>query len=394
MVPLLACKRSDCARGAALATGRKYWHAAGAGQAKPNQFKPGQFDPGQFNHQIKQWTLAMQFTVLYSENLYADDSVERRIYGPDIRAIFPRAPASVADLSDADCAAADGLMIMRFKVTEADLRRFPRLRAICRMGVGYDILDRKAAAERQIMIVNVPDYGTTEVADHAIALALALRRGLLLHHELQRRDPPAAWRYVRDPLVRRTGVQTFGIVGLGRIGTAAALRAKALGFRVVFFDPNLPNGAELGVGVERAASLEALLRQTDTLSIHAPLTPLTRGLIGAKELALLPQGAVVVNTARGPIIDIDALAEALRSGHLAGVGLDVVPMEPPVEPVPELLRAYRAREAWCEGRLIITPHSAYFSPQAWEDIRTKSAETMRAALLGPQPQNVITPDMY
>jgi phosphoglycerate dehydrogenase-like enzyme len=391
---LLACKRSDCARGAALATGRKYWHAAGAGQAKPNQFKPGQFDPGQFNHQIKQWTIAMRFTVLYSENLYADDSVEQRIYGPDIRAIFPRASASVADLSDADCAAADGLMIMRFKVTEADLRRFPRLRAICRMGVGYDILDRKAAAERQIMIVNVPDYGTTEVADHAIALALALRRGLLLHHELQRRDPPAAWRYVRDPLVRRTGVQTFGIVGLGRIGTAAALRAKALGFRVVFFDPNLPNGAELGVGVERAASLEALLRQTDTLSIHAPLTPLTRGLIGAKELALLPQGAVVVNTARGPIIDIDALAEALRSGHLAGVGLDVVPMEPPVEPVPELLRAYRAREAWCEGRLIITPHSAYFSPQAWEDIRTKSAETMRAALLGPQPQNVITPDMY
>jgi phosphoglycerate dehydrogenase-like enzyme len=88
---------------------------------------------------------------------------------------------------------------------------------------------------------------------------------------------------VRDPLVRRTGVQTFGIVGLGRIGTAAALCAKALGFRVVFFDPNLPNGAELGVGVERAASLEALLRQTDTLSIHAPLTPLTRRLIGGGE---------------------------------------------------------------------------------------------------------------
>jgi len=336
----------------------------------------------------------MPFTVLYSESLYDDDSVERRIYGPDVRVIFPQASASLADLSDADCATADGLMIMRFKVTEADLRRFPKLRAICRMGVGYDILDRKAAADRQVMILNVPDYGTTEVADHAIALALALRRGLLLHHELQRRDPPAAWRYVRDPLVRRTGVQTFGIVGLGRIGTAAALRAKALGFRVMFYDPNLPNGAELGVGVERAASLQALLCQTDTLSIHAPLTPLTRGLIGAKELALLPEGAVVVNTARGPIIEIDALAAALRSGHLAGVGIDVVPVEPPVEPVPELLRAYRARDAWCEGRLIITPHSAYYSPQAWEDIRTKSAETMRAALLGPQPQNVITPDMF
>ena len=336
----------------------------------------------------------MSVTVLYSENNYPDDSVERRIYGPDVRVIFPSASTTLADLSDADCAAADGLMILRFKVTAADLQRFPKLRAICRMGVGYDNLDRRAAAERQIMILNVPDYGTTEVADHAIALALALRRGLLLHHELQRNDPPAPWRYVLDPLVRRIGVQTFGIVGLGRIGTAAALRAKALGFRVVFFDPNLPNGAELAVGLERAPSLEALLRQTDTLSIHAPLTPQTRGLIGARELALLPAGAVVVNTARGPVVDIDALAASLRSGHLAGVGIDVVPVEPPVEPVPELLRAYRAREAWCEGRLIVTPHSAFFSPQAWDDIRTKSAETMRAALLGPKPQNVITPDMY
>ncbi len=336
----------------------------------------------------------MSFTVLYSENNYADDSVERRIYGPEVRVIFPHASGSLSDLSDADCAAADGLMIMRFKVSAADLRRFPRLRAICRMGVGYDNLDRKAAADRQVMILNVPDYGTTEVADHAIALALALRRGLLLHHASQRMDPPAPWRYVRDPLLRRTSVQTFGIVGLGRIGTAVALRAKALGFRVVFFDPNLPSGAELGVGVARAATLEALLRQTDTLSIHAPLTPETRQLIGAKELAMLPEGAVVVNTARGPIIDIDALAAALKSGHLAGVGVDVVPVEPPVEPVPELLRAYRAREPWCEGRLVITPHSAFFTPQAWDDIRTKSAETMRAALLGPTPQNVITPGMY
>ena len=336
----------------------------------------------------------MSFTVLYSENVYPDDSVERRIYGPDVKVVFPKQSASIADLSDADCAAAEGLMILRFKVTAKDLERFPKLRAICRMGVGYDNLDRKAAAERQIMILNVPDYGTTEVADHAIALALTLRRGLLLHHELQRKDPPAAWRFVLDPLIRRTGVQTFGIVGLGRIGTAVALRAKALGFRVVFFDPNLPNGSELGVGVARAPTLEALLEQTDTLSIHAPLTPETRGMIGVKELALLPKGAVLVNTARGPIVDIDAVAGALQSGHLAGAGLDVVPVEPPVEPVPELIRAYRAREAWCEGRLIITPHSAFHTPQAWDDIRSKSAETMRAALLGPKAQNVITPDMY
>jgi C-terminal binding protein len=240
----------------------------------------------------------------------------------------------------------------------------------------------------------VPDYGTTEVADHAIALTLAMRRGLLLHLEAQRKDPPAPWRYILDPLVRRSGVQTFGIVGLGRIGTAVALRAKALGFRVVFYDPNLPNGVELGVGVGRAGTLEDLLRAADVLSVHAPLTPETRGMLGLAQLSLLPKGAVLVNTARGPIVDVDAVATLLKSGHLAGVGLDVLPVEPPVEPVPELLRAYRAREPWTEGRLIITPHSAFHTPEAWNDIRVKSAETMRAALLGPKPQNVIPPDAY
>ena len=342
----------------------------------------------------------MTVTVLYSENNYADDSVERRIYGPDVRLIVPSKSAaslantSLADIPDEDCAAAEGLMILRYKVTAKDLERFPKLRAICRMGVGYDNLDRVAAAARQIMILNVPDYGTTEVADHAMALALALRRGLLIHLEAQRADPPAAWRYVDDPLLKRSSVQTFGIVGMGRIATAVALRAKAFGFRVVFFDPNLPNGAELGLGIHRAATLDELLAQTDTLSVHVPLTPETRNLIGARELALLPKGAVLINTARGPVVDVDALAAALKSGHLSGVGIDVVPVEPPVEPVPELMRAYRAREDWTIGRLIITPHSAFYTPQAWDDIRSKSAETMRAALLGPKPQNVIPSDSY
>ncbi|MGE0419618.1 MAG: C-terminal binding protein [Acetobacteraceae bacterium] len=337
----------------------------------------------------------MPVTVLYSEKSYPDDTVERRIYGPDVRVIFPQAPTtSLADLPDEDCAQAEGLMILRYKVTEADLARFPKLRAICRMGVGYDNLDRVAAAKRQIMILNVPDYGTTEVADHAMSLALALRRGLLIHLETQRADPPATWRYIDDPLLKRSGVQTLGIVGMGRIATAVALRAKAFGFRVVFFDPFLPNGVELGLGIHRAATLEDLLKQTDTLSIHVPLTPETRNMIGAPQLALLPKGAVLINTARGPIVDIDAVAAALRSGHLSGVGLDVVPVEPPVDPVPELIRAYRAREPWTIGRLIITPHSAFYTPQAWDDIRSKSAETMRAALLGPKPQNVISPDSY
>lgn len=333
-------------------------------------------------------------TVLYSENNYPDDSVERRIYGPDVTLLVPQRPtASLADLTDEECAQAEGLMILRFRVTEADLARFPRLRFVCRMGVGYDGIDRVACAKRQVVVLNIPDYGTTEVADHAMALALSLRRGVLLHLEAQRADPPAAWRYVNDPLVVRSGVQTFGIVGMGRIATAVALRAKAFNFRVMFHDPHLPNGVELGLGVLRAKTLEELLQQTDTLSVHAPLTPETRGMLGLRELSLLPKGAVVVNTARGPIVDIDALATLLKSGHLAGVGLDVVPVEPPVEPVPELIRAYRAREPWTIGRLVITPHSAFYTPQAWDDIRSKGAETMAAALAG-KPQNVIAPESY
>ncbi len=337
---------------------------------------------------------AMPVTVLYSENNYPDDSVERRIYGPDVTIVVPKATTALANLTDEECAQADGLMILRYKVTEKDLARFTKLRFVCRMGVGYDGIDRVACAKRQITVLNVPDYGTTEVADHAMTLALSLRRGLLLHLEAQRADPPAPWRYINDPIVKRSGVQTLGIVGMGRIATAVALRAKAFNFRVMFYDPYLPNGVELGLGVLRAKTLEELLRQTDTLSVHTPLTPETRGMLGLKELSLLPKGAVVVNTARGPIIDIDALAALLKSGHLSGVGIDVLPVEPPVEPVPELLRAFRAREPWTIGRLIITPHTAFYTPQAWDDIRSKGAETMAAALLGPRPQNVIDPGSY
>src|SRR5712671_6691404 len=335
----------------------------------------------------------MPVTVLYPEARQQPDDLERGIFGADV-GIVKRDTGALSELSDADCAAADGLMIMGFGVAGADLARFPRLRAIVRMGVGYDKLDRPAAAERNVLICNVPDYGTTEVADHAIALALTLRRGILLHHELQRRDPPAPFRSFQNPMIERLGTQTFGIIGLGRIGTAVALRAKAFNFRVVFYDPYLPNGAELALGISRATTLEDLLRQTNTLSIHAPLTPETRNLLGHAELGVLRPGAVVINDARGPILDLDALLAHLKSGHIAASGLDVLPVEPPVEPVPELLRLYRAREPWLEGRLVVTPHAAWLTPESEADTRRKSAETMRAALLTNRPQNVITPEMY
>jgi C-terminal binding protein len=332
-------------------------------------------------------------TVLYSEAMYPDTSVEREVFGDAVR-ILVREPRALADLSDAECAEVDGLMLFRLWATAADIARFGRLRAIVRMGVGYDRIDRAACAARGVLVCNVPDYGTMEIADHAMALTLALRRGIVLHHEAQRRASPAGWVPIDTPLVRRLTGQVFGIVGLGRIGTAAALRAKAFGFSVCFYDPYRPNGTELALGIDRARTLDDLLRRADVLSIHTPLTPETRNMIGARELALLPEGAVLVNTARGPIVDLDAVEAALRGGRLAGAGLDVIPVEPPVEPLPSLLRAYRAKEAWLEGRLLVTPHSAYHSPEAWADIRRKSAETMAAALFSNRPQNVISPEMF
>ena len=336
----------------------------------------------------------MTVTVLYpEERQIPDDGLEAGIFGPEVR-ITRREVKTLAELDPEDCAEIDGLMIMRYAVTAEDIARFPKLRAIVRMGVGYDKIARSAAAARNILVCNVPDYGTTEVADHAVALSLSLRRGVILYHERQRQSPPAPWGPVKGELIRRCGVQTFGIVGLGRIGTAVALRARAFGFRVIFYDPHLPNGAELALGIGRAATLEDLLRQTDTLSVHTPLTPETRGMLGHAQLSLLHKGAVAVNTARGPIIDLDALFALLRDDHIAAAGLDVLPLEPPVEPIPVLLRAYRAREPWLEGRLVVTPHAAWFTPESEHDTRIKSAETMRAALLTNRPQNVITPDMF
>jgi C-terminal binding protein len=254
-------------------------------------------------------------TVLYAEKLYDNDKAEREVFGSDVRVVW-RNVDNLSQLEERDCADVDGLMVLRHGVTAEHFAKFPKLACVVRMGVGYDKIDRKAAAARKVMVCNVPDYGTTEVADHALALVLSLRRGIALHLEAQRRPQPAPWRYVSDPLLRRSGVQTFGIVGLGRIGTAAALRAKAFQFRVVAYDPYMPNGTELGVGVERVNSLEALMEQTDTLSVHAPLTLETRGMISRAMLERMPKGGVVVSTARGPICDVDALADLLKRGHL------------------------------------------------------------------------------
>jgi phosphoglycerate dehydrogenase-like enzyme len=253
-------------------------------------------------------------------------------------------------------------------ITRGVIARLPHCRVIVRNGVGYDSVDTAAAAERGIPVCNVPDYGTEEVADHAIALALALCRQLFpLDAEAKR----LGWRIEVSAKMRRLRALTFGIVGLGRIGTAAALRAKALGFRVVFYDPYVPIGMHKAVGIERADSLDALLRAVDVLSLHCPLTAETRGMIGARELAAMKPTAYLVNTARGDILQKAPVLAALREGRLAGAGLDVVENEP-----------LRTADEAATPNLIVTCHAAFCSPEGIVDIRTTSASIARAALLG------------
>ena len=281
---------------------------------------------------------------------------------------------------------------MRFNAE--DLALFPNLKVIVRMGVGYDRLDRVALAERNVTVCNVPDYGTCEIADHALALALSLRRGVLLHHEHQRGETPAPWMYIESPLVQRLQQHTFGILGLGRIGKAAALRANAFGWDVLFYDPYQPNGIDKAMGVERTRDIKELFRRSTTLSVHCPCTRETRGFVTYDLLSLLPRGAVFVNTGRGEVVDLDAVERCLKEGIISGAGLDVLPEEPiPEDRVHSLIQAYRRKEDWLVGRMAITCHTAFYSPESFVDIRIKSAETIRNVLIDGGKDNIITPDM-
>jgi len=260
-------------------------------------------------------------------------------------------------------------------ITAAVIRRLKVCRAIIRNGVGFDSVDVAAASECNIAVCNVPDYGTEEVADHAIALALALCRQLFpLDAEAKR----LGWLIKVEAKMRRLRDLTFGIVGLGRIGTATALRAKALGFKVCFYDPYLPNGADKAVGISRAHTLEELLRRSDVVSLHCPLTPETRHMIGERELAWMKPTAYIVNTARGPIIKKGAVLAALREGRLAGAGLDVVEDEP-----------LRSLEEAATPNLIVTCHAAFCSVEAKQEMRTTSARIARAAVRAEPLENVV-----
>ena len=218
---------------------------------------------------------------------------------------------------------ADAVVVTLQRLSDDVITAFaPSVRVIGRAGVGLDTIDLPTAEKRGIAVINQPAYAAAEVATHALALLLALERRLSPSDAFVR----AGW---RGPLdlggVRALDDATVGVVGGGRIGQAFVERVRPLVRQVVVYDPA---PVSLPPGVERAADLPDLLRRSDMLSLHLPLIPATKGLIGRDELRLLPAGAVVVNVARGGIIDEDALAELLHSGHLAGAGLDVFETEP------------------------------------------------------------------
>ncbi len=301
-------------------------------------------------------------------------SVERGIIGDaaDVRTFLCNSDADFAG----DIIGAAALIVWHnIPITAPGLRRLKRCRALIRNGVGFDSVDVRVAAECNIAVCNVPDYGTEEVADHAIALALALCRQLFpLDAEAKR----LGWLIKVETKMRRLRELTFGIVGLGRIGTATALRAKALGFKVCFYDPYLPNGADKAVGITRARTLEELLRQSDVLSLHCPLTKETHHLLGQRELAWMKPSAFIVNTARGAIIKKSAILAALREGRLAGAGLDVVEDEP-----------LRSAEEAATPNLIVTCHAAFCSVEAKQEMRATSARIARAAVRGEPLENVV-----
>jgi D-3-phosphoglycerate dehydrogenase len=222
--------------------------------------------------------------------------------------------------------AADGVIVRSgTRITAAELENPGRLRAIVRAGVGVDNIDVGAATRRGILVMNTPGGNTVSTAEHTITLLMALAR-----HIPQAHGSLHAGKWERGKFVgTQLAGKTLGVVGLGRIGREVARRAAGLDMKVLGFDPFLPPAGAAQLGVETAPDLQHLLPRVDFLTVHTPLTEETRGLIGAKELALMPKGARILNCARGGIIDETALAEALASGHLAGAALDVFVEEPP-----------------------------------------------------------------
>jgi D-3-phosphoglycerate dehydrogenase len=252
------------------------------------------------------------------------------------------------------------------------VKAMKKCRIIARYGIGVDTIPLEVATSRGIQVANVPDYCIEEVADHGLALILALTRGIIRGLDQTRHG---GWNVkLLRPLHRQRG-RTLGLVGFGRIARALAYRATALGYDIIVSDPFLSDEA-VRTGGARAVDLDTLFKESDVVSLHAPLTSKTRHMVNAERLATMRPGAVLVNTSRGGLVDYEAVVTALRGGTLGGAGLDVLETEPPTAgstPIGEV------------PNLVVTPHLAFYSEQALVELQRKAAEQIRAVLEGRVP---------
>jgi D-3-phosphoglycerate dehydrogenase len=264
---------------------------------------------------------------------------------------------------------AEGLIVQWAQITGAVMDRMPKLRIISRVGIGYDMVDVEAATARGIAVANTPNYCIEEVAAHTIAMIMTQARGLPAYDRAVR---AGTWKAVQArPLAVRPSTTTVSVLGFGRIGSIVARGCRALGFRVLVADPYASAEAVRDAGCELVEIPDAVA-SADILTLHVPLTDATRHLIDAAALATMQQGAVVVNTCRGPLIDEEALAASLRAGHLGAAALDVFAGEPLAADSP--LRDL--------AQVLLTPHAAWYSPEALADLPVHAAENVIRFLTG------------
>jgi D-3-phosphoglycerate dehydrogenase / 2-oxoglutarate reductase len=287
----------------------------------------------------------------------------------ELRVLQCRTPEEVA----AQAGGADVLINQYVPITGETLDALPRCRLVVRYGVGVDNVDVEAAAARGVWVANVPDYGRDEVADHTLALALAVLRGVVV---LDRSVREGSWDLEAARPLRRLGTLTYGVVGCGAIGTAVAGRAAGLGMRVLGYDvPQVRSEPP----IERVP-LEELLSSSDVVSLHAALTPETHHLLGAAALGRMRPSAFLVNTARGGLVDAAALLAALDAGELAGAALDVLEGEPPDELGWRLAR---------HPKVVMTPHAAWYSEEAFHTLKTEVAREALRVLEGGPPRSPV-----
>ncbi|TQX84107.1 MULTISPECIES: C-terminal binding protein [Rhizobium] len=282
----------------------------------------------------------------------------------------------------------DALMVWGARLGARSIAHLARCRGVVRYGVGYEKIDLAALDSAGIPFANNPDYGTEEVADHAIAMIMSLHRRLW-EHDARARGYTSGWQIHSLTPLSRSNEATVGVVGVGRIGTAVVNRLKPFGFRVLGYDPGQAPGHEKAVGYQRAQRLDDLLAQSDIVTLHCPTTTETRGMLDADGLAWLKPGAILVNTARGELLDdFDALEASLKSGRLRAAAIDTLVQEPPRDH--PLLSAWRNREDWLAGRLVITPHKAFYSDHAAIEMRHNAAQTVKLLLENGKLRNQVT----